>query len=171
MLGVGNTLGSPGASLSLDARVAIGAGVFAVSAPEGSAPEASVAVPEPRVAGTPAQKIPAYNAVEFSYRPDIGKVVLLEQNVETGQELAQVPTEYHLRQYAATQREQRVQLQQKLYKNSSGQSQAQTAPQSVPVSAAPKAAVLSAAPTASPPASPSVAPSTGATVAHVDIKA
>src|SRR5690242_11285622 len=113
MLSVGNTLGSSGGSLSLDTRVAVGAGVFAVSAVEASAPE-----PETRVITTPDQKIPAYNAIEFSYRSDFGKIILLEQNVETGQEVNQVPTEYHLRQYAASQREQRMQLQQKLYKGS-----------------------------------------------------
>src|SRR5690348_7907274 len=103
MLSVGNTLGSSGASLSLDARVAIGAGVFAVSPAE-----TTTQVVETPVVATPDQKLPAYNAFEFSYRSDFGKIILLEQNVETGQEVTQIPTEYHLRQYAATQREQRV---------------------------------------------------------------
>src|SRR4051812_44721716 len=111
MLSADNTLGSSGASLSLDTRVAVGAGVFVVSTAETSAP-----VAEPRVISTPKKKFPAYNAVQFSYRSDFGKVILLQQNVETGQELTQVPSEYHLRQYAASQRAQRVQLQQKLYK-------------------------------------------------------
>jgi len=166
MLSVGNNLGSSGASLSLDTRVAVGAGVFAVSAAETNAP-----VAETRVITTPEQKIPAYNAFEFTYRSDFGKVILLQQNVETGQELTQVPTEYHLRQYAATQRDQRVQLQQKLYKSSGAQ--AQSAPQTVAVAAPAKTTVASSAPSASPPASPSVAPSTVAVaaVAHVDIKA
>src|SRR5262245_2017048 len=108
MLSVGNTLGSSGASLSLDARVAVGAGVFAVGAAD-----TTTRVVETPVVTTPDQKIPAYNAFEFTYRSDFGKIILLEQNVDTGQEVTQVPTEYHLRQYAATQREQRVQLQQK----------------------------------------------------------
>jgi hypothetical protein len=76
MLSVGNTLGSSGASLSLDTRVAVGAGVFVVSPAETSAP-----VAESRVITTPEQKIPAYNAFEFTYRSDFGKVILLQQNV------------------------------------------------------------------------------------------
>jgi hypothetical protein len=172
MLSVGNTLGSSGASLSLDTRVAVGAGVFALSAAEASAPE-----PETRVITTPEQKIPAYNAIEFSYRSDFGKIILLQQNVETGQELTQVPTEYHLRQYAATQREQRVQFQQKLYTGFNAGSD--PAPKTVVTTTAKPAvsttttAVSTSAPAASPPASPSVAPSAvaAATVAHVDIKA
>ena len=172
MLSVGNTLGTSGASLSLDTRVAVGAGVFAVSAAEVSAPE-----PAARVITTPEQTLPAYNAIEFSYRSDFGKIILLQQNVDTGQELTQVPTEYHLRQYAATQREQRVQLQQKLYKSSGAGSE--PAPKTVvattakPAVSTTTAAVSTSAPAASPPASPSVAPSAvaAATVAHVDIKA
>ncbi len=128
MLSVSNTLGTSGASLSLDTRVAVGAGVFVVSAQEPSEP-----VPVPRGITTSEQKIPAYNAFEFNYRSDFGKVILLQQNVETGQEVTQVPTEYHLRQYAATQRAQRVQLQQKLYKGAGTEAQApaqgQTQPQ------------------------------------------
>jgi hypothetical protein len=180
MLSVGNTLGASGASLSLDTRVAVGAGVFAVSAADTSAPEV-VSQAETSDITTPAQKIPAYNAIEFSYRSDFGKIILLQQNVETGQEVTQVPTEYHLRQYAATQREQRMQLQQKLYKGSG-----EPAPKTVVTTTAKPAVSTTAstgapsgnapstsAPTAAPPASPSVAPSTvaAAAVAHVDIKA
>jgi hypothetical protein len=166
MVSVGNTLGASGASLSLDTRVAVGAGVFAVSPADASEP-----VAESRVITTPEQKIPAYNAFEFTYRSDFGKIILLEQNVETGAEVTQIPTEYHLRQYAATQREQRVQLQQKLYKGSSAQ-EARGAPQTVVVAKTAPALSGPAAPAASQPASPSVAPSDGAaTVAHVDIKA
>jgi hypothetical protein len=170
MLSVGNTLGNSGASPSLDTRVAVGAGVFAVSTAEVSVPE-----PEPRVittpTATPEQKIFAYNAFEFSYRSDFGKIILLQQNVETGQEVTQIPTEYHLRQYAASQREQRVQLQQKLYKGSAG-SEPQKAVPTVGTTTA-KTTVSTSAPAASPPASPSVAPSTvaAAAVSHVDIKA
>jgi hypothetical protein len=169
MLSVGNTLGSSGATPSLDTRVAVGAGVFTVGPAETSAPE-----PEVRTASAPVQKAFAYNAYEFSYRSDFGKIILLQQNVETGQEVTQVPTEYHLRQYAASQREQRVQLQQKLYKGSGGETQGSEAPQAdvVPTAAA-KPASGPSAPAASPSPSPSAAPSTAAvaTVAHVDIKA
>jgi hypothetical protein len=176
MLSVGNTLVGGGASLSLDTRVAVGAGVFAVSPAETSA-----AVAETPVVTTPDQKIPAYNAIEFSYRSDFGKVILLQQNVETGQEVTQVPTEYHLRQYAATQREQRVQVQQKLYRGAAGQEQAKSAAPTVVVTTGTKPAVSPSGPSepaASPSVAPSVAPSTAApsTVAtaaavHVDIKA
>src|SRR5690348_12435797 len=102
MLSLGSTLGSSGASLSLDTRVAVGAGVFAVSPAE-----VSSQVAETPTGATPEQKIPAYHAIEFSYRSDSGKIILLQQNVDTGQEVTQVPTAYHPRQYAATQREQR----------------------------------------------------------------
>src|ERR1700759_2167478 len=100
MLGVGNT-GVAAASLALDVRVAVGAGVFA----SGSATPTAVQTP----AGGPSAKIPTYNAFEFSYRPDYGKVILLWENAETGQEVNQVPSEYHLQQYAAAQRAQRAQ--------------------------------------------------------------
>jgi hypothetical protein len=174
MLSVGNTLGSSGTSLSLDTRVAVGAGVFVVSPVENSEP-----VAETRVITTPDQKTPAYNAFEFTYRSDFGKIILLQQNVETGQEVTQVPTEYHLRQYAASQRDQRVQLQQKLYKvaaepQAQAQPQAQSGPRTVVVAKTTSAAPSGpSAPAASQPAAPSVAPSTvaAATVAHVDIKA
>jgi|AraplaMF_Col_mMF_1032025.scaffolds.fasta_scaffold00250_25 hypothetical protein len=178
MLSVGNTVGTSGAALSLDTRVAVGAGVFAVSAADVSAPEV-VSQPETHVITTSEQKLPAYNAFEFSYRSDFGKIILLQQDVETGQEVTQVPTEYHLRQYAATQREQRVQLQQKLYKGSGAGTE--TAPKTVVTTTAKPAvsttastsAAPTSAPTAAPSASPSVAPSTvaAAAVAHVDIKA
>jgi hypothetical protein len=169
MLSVGNALGSSGASLSLDTRVAVGAGVFVVSPAESSEP-----VAETRVITTPEQKIPAYNAIEFTYRSDYGKIILLQQNVETGQEVTQVPSEYHLRQYAASQRDQRVQLQQKLYKAPAAETQVQSGPRTVVVAKTTTAAPSGpSAPAASQPAAPSVAPSTvaAATVAHVDIKA
>ena len=179
MLSVGNALGNSGASLSLDTRVAVGAGVFAVGTAEASAPES-----ETRVIATPEPKLPAYNAFEFTYRSDFGKVILLQQDVQTGQEVTQVPTEYHLRQYAATQREQRVQLQQKLYKSFNAATE--TAPKTVVTTTAKPAVSTPAvstpasttpapttAPTSAPPAAPSVAPSAvaAAAVAHVDIKA
>ncbi len=163
MLGVNNTLGRSGASLSLEARVAVGAGVFAVSAAETAAPEPTPRVTAQPQASIPAQKTFAYNAFEFSYRSDFGKIILLQQNVETGQELTQVPTEYHLRQYAATQRQQRVELQQKLYKGAGPE--APSAPQTTAAVTTERPAISTSAPAASPPASPSVAPSAGAAAA------
>lgn len=113
MLSLGNAAVGSGASLSLDARVAVGAGVFAVSQADTSA----APVAEAAATGTE-QKLPAYNAFEFSYRSDFGKIILLEQNVDTGQEVTQIPTEYHLQQYAQTQRNQRLQQLQQLYQGS-----------------------------------------------------
>jgi len=170
MLSVGNTLAGSGASLSLDARVAVGAGVFAVSAAETS----NVVAETPVVSNSP-QKLPAYNAFEFTYRSDFGKIILLRQDVETGQEVTQIPTEYHLQQYAATQRAQRVQQVQKLFGGSTGEPQGKSSQAKTQVTTtvqlAPAASGTSA-PAASQPAAPSVAPSTvaAATVAHVDIK-
>jgi hypothetical protein len=168
MLSVGNTLVGAGSSLPLDARVAVGAGVFAVS----SADTAGAVAEAPEVANT-GQKLPAYNAFEFSYRSDFGKVILLEQNVETGQEITQVPTEYHLQQYAQTQRQQRVQQLERLFtgggQGQSGATIAHTVAATAKSAAAPSGP---AAPAASGPAAPVVAASTvaAATVAHVDIK-
>jgi hypothetical protein len=168
MLSVGNTVGGSGASLSLDTRVAVGAGVFAV----GQAETSAVVGQTPVVTGSD-QRLPAYNAFQFSYRSDFGKVILLEQNVETGQEVTQVPTEYHLQQYAATQRAQRIQQQQKLYTGGTGESQPKTTTAKTGVAA--KAGIapsVPVAPAASQPAAPAVAPSTvaTATATHVDIK-
>jgi hypothetical protein len=165
MVSVGNTSGSTGASLSLDTRVAVGAGVFAISAADASAPAAET----PVVTAT-GQKIPAYNAFQFSYRPDFGKIILLQQNVETGQPVTQVPTEYHLRQYAATQRQQRVQQFQKLYQGSVGETPERSG---APTTVVSTNAATSPSSVSAPPASPSIAPSTvaAATATHIDIKA
>ena len=110
MLGVGNTGVGAASSLALDVRVAVGAGVFAAgNATTTSAPTQSSAASQ--------KVLPTYNAFQFVYRPDYGKVILLWENAETGQEVNQVPSEYHLQQYAATQRAQR---QQQLAKLDSG---------------------------------------------------
>lgn len=177
MVSVGNAAVGSGASLPLDVRVAVGAGVFAVGQAETSAPVA------PAAAGAATdQKLPAYNAYEFTYRSDFGKIILLEQNVETGQEITQVPTEYHLQQYAASQRAQRLQQQEQLFHGSSG-STGKTAG-AVAATAAVKSAALanaggsgatgkvtSSAPAPAAPAAPAVAVGTGAGAApHVDIQ-
>jgi hypothetical protein len=155
-------------------RVAVGAGVFAVGQPE-SAPVAPAAA-----AGATDQKLPAYNAYEFTYRSDFGKIILLEQNVETGQEITQVPTEYHLQQYAASQRAQRLQQQEQLFQGSSGNA-GKTAG-AVAATAAVKSAALanaggsgatgkvtSSAPAPAAPAAPALAAGAGASP-HVDIQ-
>ena len=176
MLSVGNTYGGSGSSLALDARVAVGAGVFAVGQADSTAATAEAV----ESAG---QKLPNYNAFEFSYRSDFGRIILLEQNVETGQEVTQIPTEYHLQQYAANQRQQRVQQLQTLIRGSSsggqsgGGSTTTTRTAVATASTGAKTATTSSAPSApaaSAPAAPVVAASTGAgagtTAAHVDIK-
>jgi hypothetical protein len=145
----------------------VGAGVFAVSSAETS----TAVAPAPVVSST-GEKLPAYNAYEFSYRSDFGKIILLQQNVETGQEVTQVPTEYHLQQYATTQRQQRVQQLQKLF---GGAGEGEPKAKTVVVSTGAKTSAPpsgEAAPAASGQAAPSVAPSVvaAATAAHVDIK-
>ena len=168
MVSVGNSVVGSGASLSLDARVAVGAGVFAVSAADTSTKVA----PTPIVTDT-GNRLPAYNAFEFSYRSDFGKIILLRQDVETGQEVTQVPTEYHLQQYAATQRQTRVQQLQKLFGGSPGEAPSSGKTVAVTTTAkAPASPSGLSAPPASQPAAPTVAPSTVATAAatHVDIK-
>lgn len=48
-----------------------------------------------------------YNSFEFVYKQDFGKIVLLRQEPSTGNDIEQFPSEYYLRQYAATARAQR----------------------------------------------------------------
>ena len=49
--------------------------------------------------------------------PDL-KIIMVERNGETGKEITQTPSEYHLQQYAASQRATRVQQQEQLYRGS-----------------------------------------------------
>lgn len=112
MLSVGNAALGSSSPLSLDTRAAAGAlaanaNVATSSADTTTTSAAAVTLSDRRV--------PTYNAIEFIYRSDFGKIILREQNAETGQEITQVPSEYHLQQYAATQRAQRIQLQTKLF--------------------------------------------------------
>src|SRR5690349_14475693 len=109
MLGVGNTALGSGASLSLDVRAAASASVLAANTNVSSSSTATSSTTD---AVAPA--VPVYNAYEFIYRSDFGKIILREQNVDTGQEVTQIPSEYHLQQYAAGQRAQRVAQQAKL---------------------------------------------------------
>jgi hypothetical protein len=110
MLSVGNAGLGSGASLSLDVRAAVGAGALAANTNVSNAAAASS-----NAVTLSDQRAPAYNSIEFIYRQDYGKVILREQNATTGQEVTQIPSEYHLQQYAATQRAQRVQQQAALY--------------------------------------------------------
>jgi hypothetical protein len=188
MLGVGNAGLGSGTTLSLDMRAAIGAGVLAANASTSNVAstttDASVtttALPDQQVSS-----VPLYNAFEFIYRSDYGKVILREQNVDTGQEVTQVPSEYHLQQYAATQRAQRIQQQATLFhlEHASGQPRSGTGTRTA-VSAAPAAKTTTgtavstgqSAPASTPapapqaaPAAPAVAPAAGGAPAHVDIK-
>jgi hypothetical protein len=45
-----------------------------------------------------------YNSIEFSYRQDFGKIVLLRQKPDTGEVIQQFPSEYYLRKYADSER-------------------------------------------------------------------
>jgi hypothetical protein len=178
MLSIGNTGSGSGASLSLDVRAAVGAGVLAANGNASSETPAStdaVTLPDQR-----ASAVPTYNAFEFTYRSDYGKVILREQNVDTGQEVVQIPSEYHLQQYAATQRAQRVQQQAALYHLGNGGSQPRsgggtktTASTTTTAKAATTSTGQSApAPAAAPAAAAAPAPVVAAepAPAHVDIK-
>jgi TolA-binding protein len=66
-------------------------------------------------------KLPLYNSIQFIYKQDYGRVVLLEQQPDTGQEITQVPSQYRLQQYQATIRAQRRSQLQKLLGADEGQ--------------------------------------------------
>lgn len=104
-----------------------------------------------------------YNSFEFVYKQDFGKIVLLRQEPQTGNEIAQFPSEYYLKQYAATARAQRS---AELSTNRSqekapveAQDAAEPSAQSETAVATPAAATVAASP------SPAPAPA-----ARVDIK-
>jgi hypothetical protein len=112
-------------------------------------------------------KLPLYNSIEFVYRQDYGRIVLLEQQPDTGQEVTQVPSNYRLQQYAATVRAQRRSQMEKLFASNQDQPQ-----QKQPASAGGTAAARPAAPAPSAPA-PQAAPApqlSAAPAAHLDIK-
>src|SRR5512147_1631669 len=56
-----------------------------------------------------AQQMFRYNAFQFIYRQDIGRIVLIGQSPETGERVVQVPSEQALRAYQRTVRVQREQ--------------------------------------------------------------
>jgi TolA-binding protein len=66
-------------------------------------------------------KLPLYNSIQFIYKQDYGRVVLLEQQPDTGQEITQIPSQYRLQQYQATIRAQRRSQLQKLLGGDEGQ--------------------------------------------------
>jgi uncharacterized FlaG/YvyC family protein len=184
MLSVGNAGLGSGATLSLDVRAAAGASVLAANANSSSASAETTASPDAVTHSLPEQRAPAYNSIEFIYRQDYGKVILREQNAETGQEVTQIPSEYHLQQYAATQRAQRVHQQATLYHLESGGGQPQprtgvgtkatvsggtTGRAAVPVSTGQSAPAPAPVPAAAAPAAP-VVTAAAAAPAHVDIK-
>jgi hypothetical protein len=190
MLAIGNAGFGSGSTLSLDTRAAIGAGVLAANA-TGSSSSSDAGTPDVVTTALPDQQVsavPRYNAFEFTYRSDYGKVILREQNVDTGQEVTQVPSEYRLQQYAATLRAQRVQQQAALYHVEHVSSQprggtgtktgASPAVTGKPATVSAGSSVQSApavapapAPQAAAPAAPAVAPAAvTAAPAHVDIK-
>jgi len=190
MLSVGNTALGSGASLSLDVRAAVGASALAANTNASSSSVDTSATSTAVTLSLPDQQVPAvplYNAFEFTYRSDFGKIILREQNVETGQEVTQIPSEYHLQQYAATQRAQRLQQQSRLLhlvEGGGGQPRSGAGTKTtVSTGTTAKAAVSTGAtgqsapapqpapaPQAAAPAAPVVAAAGGAAPAHVDIK-
>ena len=162
MFSVGNTSVGSGASLSLDARAAAGTAVLAANATSSrlavSTPDTAVSVPT----------VPNYLAFEFIYRSDYGKIVLREQNVETGQQITQVPNEYQLKQYAATQRAERVQQQGALFHQEDGAAQPGTGTKAAGSTTGKTATTTSTAQSAPAPVAEPVV--VAAATAHVDIK-
>jgi len=188
MLSVGNTGLGSGSSLSLDVRAAVGSSVLAANTNVSSAladtsGSADVVTLSPS-AGQQVPATPVYNAFEFTYRSDFGKIILREQNVETGQEVTQIPSDYHLQQYAAAQRAQRVTLQARLYHLENGGTQPRSGAGTKTVGATTGTGKTTAAstgqgapaPTPAPAPAPQVAApaapvvAAAAAPAHVDIK-
>jgi hypothetical protein len=183
MLGIGNSVSGPGSPLPLETRAAVGAGILPTLTQADSS-SSSASFDSAGLDAASAQRIPAYNAFEFIYRQDYGKIVLLEQNGQTGQEVTQIPTEYHLQQYAAQQRAQHVTQQQQLLQGSqSGSGKSGRGPGTPTpsggtsgtggggTSASGTGVRPAVAPTAPPPAQPAAPALTAAPApTHVDIK-
>ncbi len=124
-------------------------------------------------------KLPLYNSVEFVYKQDYGRVVLLQQQPDTGQEITQVPSQYRLQQYAATVRAQRRSQLQKLLSGDEGQlpkgktagqataAAGTTGAKSTAASTPAPAPQVASAPQVAPQATASAAAGSGA---HVDIR-
>jgi hypothetical protein len=174
MLSIGNSVSGSGAPPPLETRAAVAAGILpTLNQTDTSAGAARFDSAGLDVANE--RRIPTYNAFEFVYRQDYGKIVLLEQNGETGQEVTQIPTEYHLQQYAAQQRQAQSFQQQRLFHgaNPGTGKPAGGAAASAGTSGTPGTGAAPAiAPAVPPPAQPA-APSLTAPApapAHVDIK-
>lgn len=139
---------------------------------ETSAPPAARQIAD-AVASDTSAKLPLYNSIEFIYKQDFGRVVLLEQEPDTGQEITQVPSQYRLQQYQATMRAQRRSQMQKLLDTNDQQPQPKTGAakpteaSTGTTGAAQPAPQVAAAPQPAPQVS---APAATAAVAHVDIK-
>jgi hypothetical protein len=100
---IGNAVASATTPLSVRASAAAG-----ILSSDQSQPAAAPSTQISDIISSNADaKLPLYNSVEFVYKQDYGKVVLLEQQPDTGQEITQVPSQYRLQQYAATVRDQR----------------------------------------------------------------
>ena len=72
-----------------------------------------------------------YNSFEFTYRQDIGRIVLIGQSPETGERIIQVPSEQALRAYERTVRVER-QMQRMQNNRSTAPSTPQPTPQPTP---------------------------------------
>src|SRR3569833_3230793 len=108
---IGNVSASSTTPLSVRASAADG-----LLAQESAAPSAQPSTQiSDLISSSTDPKLPLYNSIEFIYKQDYGRVVLLEQQPDTGQEITQVPSQYRLQQYQATIRAQRrTQLQKQL---------------------------------------------------------
>jgi hypothetical protein len=185
LLNIGNS--GSGSPLPLETRAAVGAGVLPALNQADAAPNPANLDPA-NLGPVGAQRSPAYNAFEFVYRQDYGKIILLEQNAETGQEVTQIPTEYHLQQYAAQERAQRSGQQQLLLRGdhhgqgshgqaarpaAGGTGRAAAVASNGTSNVGPSGAgapAMAAVPASPPPAQPAAPALAAAAPAHVDIK-
>ena len=172
---IGNVSGS--ATTPLSVRASAAADILSSEAAQRPA-ERSTQISDIISSNTDA-KLPLYNSIEFIYKQDYGRVVLLEQQPDTGQEITQVPSQYRLQQYAATVRAQRRSQLQKLLSEGEGQpAKKGAAPQAAatgtgtagvkPSGTTAPAPTPQAAP--APQAAPQVAAPAATTGVHVDIR-
>jgi hypothetical protein len=83
-----------------------------------------------------AEQMFRYNSLEFVYRQDIGRIVMIGQSPETGERVVQVPSEQALRAYERTVRVERqmerIQSSRASARKEAFQPAAQPAPQPAP---------------------------------------
>ena len=74
-----------------------------------------------------AEQMFRYNSFEFTYRQDIGRIVLIGQSPETGERIIQVPSEQVLRAYERT-----VRVERQMQRMQNNRSTAPSTPQPTP---------------------------------------